>query len=79
MHFHVGSFGCGVSLSLILLYIGSIHRVKVIRRNVLDVDSSFQDSLESGHSESLANGTSVASPDQEYSVRDQIENSTFGV
>ena len=79
MHFHVGSFGCGVSLSLILLYIGSIRRVEYIRRNVLDVDSSVKDSLEDGHSESLPNRTSVASLEKEYSVRDHIENSTFGV
>ena len=79
MHFHVGSFGCGVFLSLILLYIGSIRRVEYIRRNVLDVDSSVKDSLENGHSESLPNRTSVASPEKEYSLRDRIENSTFGV
>ena len=79
MHFHVGSFGCGVSLSLILLYIGSIYRVKIIRSNVLDVDSSVKDSLQSGHSEPSANGTSAASLEEDYSVRDHVENSTFGV
>ena len=79
MHFHVGSFGCGVSLALILLYIGSIRRVEYKRRNVLDVDSSVKDSLEDGRSESLPNRTSVASREEEYSVRDRIENSTFGV
>ena len=79
MHFHVGSFGCGVSLSLILLYIGSIYRVETIRSNALDVNSSVKDSLENGHSEPSANGTSVASLEEEYSVRDHVENSTFGV
>ena len=79
MHFHVGSFGCGVSLSLVLLYIGSIHRVKIIRSNVLDVDSSVKDSLQSGPNEPSANVTSAASLEEEYSVRDHVENSTFGV
>ncbi len=79
MHFHVGSFGCGVSLSLILLYIGSVHRIEILRSNVLEVDSSTKDSSGSGHSESLANETSVASLEQEYSFRDHVENSTFGV
>lgn len=79
MHFHIGIFGCGVSFSLILLYLRSIHRMEIIRNNVLDVDSSAKDSLESGHSESSANGTSVASLEQRYSVRDHVENSTFGV
>ena len=79
MHFHVGSFGCGVSFSLILLYIGSVHRIKTLRRDVLEVNSFVKDNLESGHSESLANETLVASLEQEYSVRDYVENSTFGV
>ena len=79
MHFHVGSFGCGVSLSLILLYIGSVHRIKNLRSNVLEVYSSIEDNSESGHSKSLANETSVASLEQEYSVRTHVENSTFGV
>ena len=79
MHFHVGSFGCGVSLSLVLLYIGSIHRVKIIRSNVLDVDSSVKDSLQSGPNEPSTNVTSAASLEEEYSVRDHVENSTFGV
>ena len=91
MHFHVGSFGCGVALSLILLYIGSVHRIEVVRSNVLKVESSLKDDLKSGHSESLANETSVAnktsivnetsvvSLEQGYSIRDHVENSTFGV
>ena len=85
MHFHVGSFGCGVSFSLILLYIGSVHRIESVRSNVLDVESSIKDDLESGRNESLVNETSsvnetsIASLEQEYSVRDQVDNSTFGV
>ena len=79
MHFHVGSFGCGVSLSLVLLYIGSIYRVKIIRSNVFDVDSSVKYSLQSGHNETSANVTSAASLEEKYSVRDHVENSTFGV
>ena len=79
MHFHVGSFGCGVFISLILLYIGSVHRIKILRSNVLDVDPSIRDKLGSGHSESLANETRVASLEQEFSVKDHVENSTFGV
>ena len=76
MHFHVGSFGCGVSFSLILLYIGSIHRIEILRSNV---DSSVENKLESGHNGSFSNGTLVASPEQIYSVRDYVANSTFGV
>ena len=79
MHFHVGSFGCGLVLSLILLYIGSVHRIKILRSHVLRIDSPIKDNLDSGHSESLANETSVASLGKEYSVRDHVENSTFGV
>ena len=79
MHFHTGSFGYGISLSLVLLYIGSVHRIKILRSNTLEVDSSIKDGLESGHSESLANETSVASLEQDYSSRDHVENSTFGV
>lgn len=79
MHFHVGSFGCGVSFSLILLYIGSIHRITTLRRNVFEVDSSIENSLKSGHNGSFSNETLVASPEQIYSFRDHVENSTFGV
>ena len=79
MHFHVGSFGCGVSLSLVLLYIGSIHRVKIIRSNVLDVDSSVKDSLQSDPNEPSTNVTSAALLEEEYSIKDHVENSTFGV
>ena len=85
MHFHVGSFGCGVAFSLILLYIGSLHRIEVKRSNVLKVESSLKDDLESGHSKSLANETSAAnetsfvSLEQGYSIRNHVENSTFGV
>ena len=79
MHFHVGSFGCGVSLSVLLLYVGSVHRIETLRSSVLEVDSSIKDGLGSGHSESLANEASVASVEQEYSVEDHVENSTFGV
>ena len=79
MHFHVGSFGCGVFISLILLYIGSVHRIKILRSNGLDVDPSIKGNLGSGYSESLANETSVASLEQNYSIRDYVENSTFGV
>ena len=79
MHFHVGSFGCGVSFSLILLYIGSVHRIESVRSNVLDIESSIKDDLESGRNESLVNETSIASLEQEYSIRDHVDNSTFGV
>lgn len=79
MHFHVGSFGCGVSFSLLLLYIGSIHRIKTLRRNVFDVDSTVEYSLESGHNGSFSNKTLGALPEQIYSFRDYVENSTFGV
>ena len=91
MHFHVGSFGCGVFFSLILLYIGSVHRIEVVRSNVLKVGSSLKEDLGSGHSDSLANETSVANKtstanetsvvllEPEYSIRDHVENSTFGV
>lgn len=79
MHFHVGSFGCGVSFSLILLYIGSIHRIEILRNNVFEGDSSIENKLESGHNGSFSNETLVASPEQTYSVRDHVANSTFGV
>ena len=75
----MSSFGCGVSFSLILLYIGSIHRIQILRRNVLQGDSSIENKLEGGHNGSVSNETLVASPEQIYSVRDYVANSTFGV
>ena len=79
MHFHFGSFGCGVLFSLILLYIGTIYHIEMLRSSVLQPTSSTKDSLDNVASESSANETSDVIADQKSPIKDHVENSTFGV
>ena len=84
MNFHIGSFGCGVLFSLILLYIGTLHRIEIGRNDVsqpaiLTNDSRTVVFKEPSTDKPPANETSALAAERKYSVKDQIENSTFGV
>ena len=79
MYFHIGTFGCGVLFCLILLHIGTLRHIEVLKNNTFGVASCNKDRLGIGANESSANESSVVLAGPKFSVKDHVENSTFGV